>query len=181
MSTFGPPQESWAGGVEPARKGISGGVVTIIGAALFCMGCLSGYIVGTGQNLAGFLTQAWEDPQAVVTVDAPERVAPGETFDVVVRVKDISQRRRVVMDIDFEGAICAAFAVVSMYPSAQGQYEDVQYREATFEQALAPGAEASFRWTLRASGAGYQSGVITAYLDEDYLPVPVPVTIEIGE
>lgn len=177
MNQYGAPADNWASGTQ--RKGLGAGAVVAICVGVFIFGCLSGYLVGIGQNLAGLLS-GWMpgDAEFQVVCDEPT-VGVGQEFEFVVSVTDLRGEARVVSDIDFEGDFVDHIEVVSVTPNRLDSYADAGYIESTFQHPVAAGSTTDFTFTLKASSTGTLFGYLTVY-DADYNWTEVPVTIEVS-
>lgn len=141
---------------------MSGKQIALIGCALvFIIGILVvvlavGFFMHMSKDLEG----------AAVSVDGPIDVQVGDTFDLVVTVRNERPGKPIrLSDIDFSEGYLAGFTVVSTDPIPKSTMHNaiVDTRSFTFNADIPPGGSAAFSFSLRAERPGVFRGDVDVY------------------
>ena len=95
-----------------------------------------------------------------VTIETPNQVAPGESFDLVLNVINAGDKRTGMHSVDLYDQFLQGFDVVDAAPPIVDDAQIGNFRTLWFEHALEPGETVSARIHLKASQLGRHSGQI---------------------
>lgn len=140
----------------------------VILACLVCLllGGVGGFIIGLGFNVAGLASRTTVE-RAAISVAAPAAVKVGETFTVVVTVRDLSGTARMIGDVDIEETYLEGAAITGVDPAPSGGGSYAGYAVHTMNLAVAPNGVGVVTFTLRAERPGVLSGDVDVYVDSD--------------
>ena len=131
------------------------GIIIAIGVgclALLVCGVIAGVALTGGFTLLG---SAIAEPENVEWgFIAPNSVAVGETFSVLVRVRNTAQENQVLDSIDITLDYLAGILIDSADPMFTETYEIVGYQSYTFERTIPPGTELMIQFRALARDAG---------------------------
>jgi hypothetical protein len=134
-----------------ANKGLLIGCGIAAVAALILIGLVVAGVVYLSQDIKG----------VSVSIDSPLDVKLGETFEMVVNVRNERKKRALSLsDIDISEDYLDSFAVISTEPAAKSHMHvpldnSMSY---TFNTRIAPGTTKAFTFTLRAEKIGFFRG-----------------------
>ena len=120
--------------------------------------------------LVGFFLYMSQDLEGVsVSITSPLDVKVGETFEMVVNVKNQREKRDLSLsDIDISENYLASFAIISTDPTPKASMHvpvdfDMSSMSYTFDMPIPAGAMEMFTFTLRAEKAGVFRGDVDVY------------------
>jgi hypothetical protein len=175
-----PTDAAWAG--PAARRGPSPIMMMIVGALIFATGCgaglFTGWTAGMANSYGGFgATPSSGTPlNASLAVDAPATVQVGETFDLVVTVKNHAELSQVVKTVDLGDALCDQFEIVNVDPAPAGTVQEYGWHEYTYDTVMPAEGETTFTITMRARYPGTHEGSVDVYM-VDYQSISREVKI----
>ena len=137
------------------------GIIVAIGIgclALLVCGVVVGVVLTGGFSILG---SAIADPENVeLGVIAPNSVAVGQTFSVLIPVRNTAAENQVLDSIDITEDYLAGILIDSADPMFIDTFEIIGYQSYTFERSIPPGAELMVQFRAQALDAGDYQGEI---------------------
>jgi hypothetical protein len=137
------------------------------------------WVCGIGSVIA--LMSFAKDPPLGVQADYPLTAREGETFELVVHLRNHSTGSLSISDIDLDekdgNSILHGATVERTQPALPREEERPGQLSFGFNQVLGPGEERQVVFTLKAIAAGEYAGDLEIYTDNGMMIIPLAVGI----
>lgn len=133
---------------------------------LAIIGAIAVVCGGGGVVLVAWLGFSAGPPEGIVVdISRPDRVTVGESFELVVTVRNETDREREIQDIDFYEPLLNGVIVDGVVPPASAVDPSFGFATYTFNRSLSAGAEEVFTFSMTATTPGIYSGDLDVSID----------------
>lgn len=153
------------------KKGLIIGCGTVVLIAIIVIGLFVGWVMHVSQDIEG----------VSVSIDSPLDVKKGETFNMVVNVKNEREKKSLtISDIDISDEYLEGFVVISVNPAPKSSKhipidDSMSY---TFNVSIPGGATNAFTFVIRAEKTGIFRGDVDVCEGQRFITVTAQTVVK---